>query len=89
MTTAVSISKGPALVLSHSSGFGTGVTDGLIRVNAVSPGSIETPGLNDLVASIGAGDQRLKMLSNSVPLGRLGPTTAATSRELNCLWMAA
>ncbi len=43
-----------------------------IRVNAVSPGPIETPGLNDLVASTGAGEQRLKMLSNSVPLGRLG-----------------
>jgi len=36
------------------------------------PGPIETPGLNDLVASTGAGKQRLKMLSNSVPLGRLG-----------------
>ena len=43
-----------------------------IRVNAVSPGPIETPGLNDLVGSTGAGDQRLEMLSNSVPLGRLG-----------------
>src|SRR5438876_8493670 len=43
-----------------------------IRVNAVSPGPIETPGLNDLVASPGAGEERLKMLSNSVPLGRLG-----------------
>jgi len=43
-----------------------------VRVNAVSPGPIETPGLNDLVASTGAGEERLKMLSNSVPLGRLG-----------------
>src|SRR6266850_951615 len=43
-----------------------------IRVNAVSPGPIETPGLHDLVASSGAGEQHLKMLSNSVPLGRLG-----------------
>jgi NAD(P)-dependent dehydrogenase (short-subunit alcohol dehydrogenase family) len=43
-----------------------------IRVNAVSPGPIKTPGLNDLVASTGAGEERLKMLSNSVPLGRLG-----------------
>src|SRR2546428_5246534 len=43
-----------------------------IRVNAVSPGSIDTPGLSDLLASTGAGEQRLKMLSNSVPLGRLG-----------------
>ncbi len=43
-----------------------------IRVNAVSPGPIDTPGLNDLVASTGAGEQRLKMISNNVPLGRLG-----------------
>jgi NAD(P)-dependent dehydrogenase (short-subunit alcohol dehydrogenase family) len=43
-----------------------------IRVNAVSPGPIQTPGLSDLVASTGAGEQRLKMLSSSVPLGRLG-----------------
>jgi NAD(P)-dependent dehydrogenase (short-subunit alcohol dehydrogenase family) len=43
-----------------------------IRVNAVSPGPIDTPGLNDLMASTGAGEQRLKMISNNVPLGRLG-----------------
>ena len=43
-----------------------------IRVNAVSPGPIETPGLKDLVASTGAGEERLKMISNNVPLGRLG-----------------
>jgi NAD(P)-dependent dehydrogenase (short-subunit alcohol dehydrogenase family) len=41
-------------------------------VNAVSPGPIETPGLNNLVASAGGGEERLKMLSKSVPLGRLG-----------------
>jgi NAD(P)-dependent dehydrogenase (short-subunit alcohol dehydrogenase family) len=43
-----------------------------IRVNAVSPGAIETPGLHDLVASAGAGEQRLQMFANSVPPGRLG-----------------
>ena len=43
-----------------------------IRVNAVSPGVIDTPGLNDLLASTEAGQQRLKMISNTVPLGRLG-----------------
>ena len=43
-----------------------------IRVNAVSPGFIETPGLNDLLASAGAGEQHWKMLSTSVPLGRRG-----------------
>lgn len=44
-----------------------------IRVNVVSPGSIETPGLGDLLASSSeTGQQRLKMIPTVVPLGRLG-----------------
>jgi NAD(P)-dependent dehydrogenase (short-subunit alcohol dehydrogenase family) len=43
-----------------------------IRVNAVSPGSTDTPGLSHLLASGEAGQERLKMISNTVPLGRLG-----------------
>jgi NAD(P)-dependent dehydrogenase (short-subunit alcohol dehydrogenase family) len=43
-----------------------------IRVNAVSPGSTDTPGLSELLGSSEAGQQRLKMISSSVPLGRLG-----------------
>jgi NAD(P)-dependent dehydrogenase (short-subunit alcohol dehydrogenase family) len=43
-----------------------------IRVNAVSPGTIDTPGLNDLLASSEAGGQRKKMISTAIPLGRLG-----------------
>jgi NAD(P)-dependent dehydrogenase (short-subunit alcohol dehydrogenase family) len=43
-----------------------------IRVNAVSPGATDTPGLNDLLASAEAGRERLKSISTSVPLGRLG-----------------
>lgn len=43
-----------------------------IRVNAVSPGPIDTPGLQNLVASSGAGADRMKALSSTVPLGRLG-----------------
>src|SRR3989441_9607571 len=43
-----------------------------IRVNAVSPGLTDTPGLSDLLATTEAGQQRLKMISNTVPLGRLG-----------------
>jgi NAD(P)-dependent dehydrogenase (short-subunit alcohol dehydrogenase family) len=44
-----------------------------IRVNAVSPGSTETPGLSDLLASSSeTGQQRLKMIPAVVPLGRLG-----------------
>src|SRR3989442_10894849 len=46
--------------------------DRRIRVNAVSPGPIDTPGLSDLLASSETGQQRLKMISDSVPLGRLG-----------------
>ena len=43
-----------------------------IRVNAVSPGSIDTPGLSDLLASSETGQQRKKMIAESVPLGRFG-----------------
>jgi len=61
-----------AAVRSFARTWTTDFKDRRIRVNAVSPGPIDTPGLNDLAASTGAGEQRLKMLSNSVPLGRLG-----------------
>jgi len=50
----------------------TDLKDRRIRVNAVSPGSIDTPGLSGLLASSETGQQRLKMISNNVPLGRLG-----------------
>src|SRR5712691_12704364 len=43
-----------------------------IRVNAISPGTIDTPGLNDLLASAAAGQERVQMIHNSVPLGRFG-----------------
>src|SRR5712691_12360 len=43
-----------------------------IRVNAISPGTIDTPGLNDLLASAAAGQERVQMMHNSVPLGRFG-----------------
>jgi NAD(P)-dependent dehydrogenase (short-subunit alcohol dehydrogenase family) len=43
-----------------------------IRVNAVSPGSIDTPGLSDLLASSEVGEQRKKLISDAVPLGRFG-----------------
>ena len=61
-----------AAVRSFARTWTTDLKDRRIRVNAVSPGSIDTPGLSDLLASSETGQQRLKMISNSVPLGRLG-----------------
>ena len=61
-----------AAVRSFARTWTTDLKDRRIRVNAVSPGFIDTPGLNNLMASTGAGEQRLQMLFNSVPLGRLG-----------------
>ena len=43
-----------------------------IRVNAISPGAIDTPRLNGLLASSSAGQQRRKMIDALTPLGRLG-----------------
>src|ERR1700716_2583493 len=61
-----------AAVRSFARTWTTDLKDRRIRVNAVSPGPIDTPGLNDLVASSGAGEQRLKMIANAVPLDRFG-----------------
>jgi NAD(P)-dependent dehydrogenase (short-subunit alcohol dehydrogenase family) len=61
-----------AAVRSFARTWTTDLRDRRIRVNAVSPGSIDTPGLSELLASSETGQQRLKMISNSVPLGRLG-----------------
>ncbi len=43
-----------------------------IRVNAVSPGSTDTPGFEGLLASAAVGNERRKMIAQTVPLGRLG-----------------
>jgi NAD(P)-dependent dehydrogenase (short-subunit alcohol dehydrogenase family) len=43
-----------------------------IRVNAISPGSTDTPGFNELLSSGETGQQRRKTIANIVPLGRLG-----------------
>ena len=61
-----------AAVRSFARTWATDLKARAIRVNAVSPGPIETPGLRDLVGSTGAGEQRLKALAGNVPLGRLG-----------------
>ena len=62
-----------AAIRSFARTWTTDLKDRRIRVNAVSPGSIDTPGLSDLVASSETGEQRKKMISNNVPLGRFGP----------------
>jgi NAD(P)-dependent dehydrogenase (short-subunit alcohol dehydrogenase family) len=61
-----------AAVRSFARTWTTDLKDRRIRVNAVSPGSIDTPGLGDLLASSEVGEQRKKMISNTVPLGRFG-----------------
>ena len=45
-----------------------------IRVNAISPGVIDTPGLAQLLASAapGAGDERQSLVMSNIPLGRGG-----------------
>ena len=65
-------SASKAAVRSFARTWTTDLKDRCIRVNAVSPGSIDTPGLSDLLASSETGQQRLTMIRSAVPLGRLG-----------------
>src|SRR6059036_669421 len=66
-----------AAVRSFARTWTTDLRDRRIRVNAVSPGAIETPGLNELLASSQVGEQRLKFISNIVrrPFMAEGQTT--------------
>ncbi len=61
-----------AAVRSFARTWTTDLKNRRIRVNAVSPGSIDTPGLDDLLASAQAGEQRRKMITSIVPLDRFG-----------------
>src|SRR5881296_3245182 len=61
-----------AAVRSFARTWTTDLKDRRIRVNAVSPGPIDTPGLNELLASSATGQQRAKIIAATVPLGRLG-----------------
>lgn len=61
-----------AAVRSFARTWTTDLKDRRIRVNAVSPGTVDTPGLNDLLASSETGEQRRKMIASIVPLGRFG-----------------
>ena len=61
-----------AAVRSFARTWTTDLKDRRIHVNVVSPGSIDTPGLSDLLASAEVGEERKKMISDNVPLGRFG-----------------
>ena len=61
-----------AAVRSFARTWTTDLKDRRIRVNAISPGPIDRPGLSELLASSETGQQRKKMISNTVPLGRFG-----------------
>src|SRR6266487_2826316 len=61
-----------AAVRSFARTWTTDLKDRRIRVNAVSPGFIDTPGLRELLASAAVGEERVKMIATSVPLGRFG-----------------
>src|SRR3981189_1633177 len=61
-----------AAIRSFARTWTTDLKDRRIRVNAVSPGSIDTPGLSGLLGSSETGQQRLKNISKNVLLGRLG-----------------
>ena len=57
-----------AAVRSFARSWTTDLKDRHIRVNAVSPGYVDTPPWH----SIEAAEERMKFISNSVPLGRFG-----------------
>jgi NAD(P)-dependent dehydrogenase (short-subunit alcohol dehydrogenase family) len=61
-----------AAVRSFARTWTTDLKDRRIRVNAVSPGTIDTPGLRDLLASSAVGEERKKIISTAVPVGRFG-----------------
>jgi NAD(P)-dependent dehydrogenase (short-subunit alcohol dehydrogenase family) len=75
-------SKGPAewsvysatkaAIRSFARSWTADLKDRRIRVNAVSAGFTETPGLGGLLDASGEGEQRRKAMSSTVPLGRFG-----------------
>ena len=68
----VFIARPKAAVRSFARTWTTDLKDRRIRVNAVSAGFTDTPGLSGLLDASGAGEQRRKTMSNAVPLGRFG-----------------
>src|ERR1700681_3527127 len=67
-----------AAIRSFARTWTTALKDRRIRVNAVSPGSIDTPAARDLLASSAVGEKRKRMIAETIPLGRVGtPDEAA------------
>jgi NAD(P)-dependent dehydrogenase (short-subunit alcohol dehydrogenase family) len=61
-----------AAVRSFARTFTTDLKARKIRVNAISPGPIDTEGLRELFGSSPVGQERLKNINTIIPLGRLG-----------------
>jgi NAD(P)-dependent dehydrogenase (short-subunit alcohol dehydrogenase family) len=61
-----------AAVRSFARTWTTDLKERRIRVNAVSPGTIDTPAARNLLTSSDVGEERKKMIAESVPLGRFG-----------------
>jgi NAD(P)-dependent dehydrogenase (short-subunit alcohol dehydrogenase family) len=61
-----------AAVRSFARTWATDLKDRRIRVNAVSPGAIDTPGLTQLLQSSDTGKERKNTIASSVPLARFG-----------------
>ncbi len=61
-----------AAVRSFARTWTTDLKDRHIRVNAISPGVTDTPGLNRALNSADAGKQRKAAIISTVPLGRFG-----------------
>jgi len=75
-----SIVASKAAVRSFARTWTTDLKERRIRVNAVSPGAIETPGLNDLLASAEAGQSKAPMFGTSFPKHSAQTTTANRER---------
>ena len=61
-----------AAIRSFARTWTTDLKERKIRVNVVSPGSIDTEGFRELIGTSPAGQQRMQSLAQMVPLGRTG-----------------
>lgn len=64
-------SASKAAVRSFARTWTTDLKSRRIRVNAISPGSTDTPGFSNLLNSSEVGAQRRQVIASTVPLGRL------------------